>query len=478
MGGAGKDQPGVAERRSGGLLSTLSGSLVPGQPAGTAGKPMGIDVSGWQGNVDWKTVKANGAVFAYVKASEGPWTLNDYFSQQYNGAANAGLIRGAYHFARPDRSSGADQARVFMASGGTWTANGITLPPALDLESQPSSYGSDPCYGRTPAQLTAWTQDFVRTMLAATGKAPMIYTGYYFWRDCMGNTSAFKDSNPIWLAAYNSTGPLIPGGWPTYTMWQYSDGTGSIFPGDQNVFNGTYTQLKTLATAADTRPPLSMPAGATPLSGKWGGDGIQYVGWHSGNRWCLQMPMNVNRCFYFGNPGDRPIIGDWDGNGTDGIGIVRQGNWQLANSATDPWVFRAFNFGIASDQPVIGGWEQAGPDSIGVVRGNQWILAKTIWNPYVFRAFYYGIDSDKPVAGDWDANGTDTPGIVRNGQWMLMNSIWFGNIDRSFAYGIGTDWPVHGDWNNDRRDTFGVMRNGTWHLTNDLGRLSVDSTWN
>ncbi|MCU1515418.1 MAG: Lyzozyme (1,4-beta-N-acetylmuramidase), family [Pseudarthrobacter sp.] len=476
MGMAGKNQPAAESlvRR----LTSEAGTTVAGQPSGTGGMPMGIDVSNWQGNVDWNRAKANGAVFAYVKASEGPWPLNEYFGQQYNGAASAGFIRGAYHFARPNRAGGAEQARVFLASGGNWTADGITLPPALDLESQPSAYGSDPCYGMTPSQLVSWTRAFVGTVLAATGKAPMIYTGYYFWRDCMGNSTAFKDSNPIWLAAYNSTGPLVPGGWPAYTMWQYWDGVGSVFPGDQNVFNGSYAQLKTLAARGDSRPPLYMPAGATPVTGRWGGDGVQYGGWHNGNTWCLQMPLNANRCFYFGSPGDKPIVGDWDGDGTDGIGIVRQGNWQLANSAADPWVFRSFNFGIATDRPVIGGWEQAGPDSIGVVRGNQWILAKNIWNPFVFRAFYYGIESDIPIAGDWDANGTDTPGIVRAGRWMLMNSIWFGNIDRSFAYGVAGDVPVAGDWNNDRRDTFGIVRGGGWYVTNDKGGLTVDGGWN
>lgn len=475
MGMAGRDQPSA---NSPARRSIQAEALVSGQPAITNGMPMGIDVSNWQGNVDWNRAKANGAVFAYVKASEGSWPMNEYFNQQYNGAANTGFIRGAYHFARPDRSSGAEQARVFLASGGGWSADGITLPPALDLESQPSAYGYDPCYNRTPAQLVAWTREFVNTIYAATGKAPMIYTGYYFWQDCMGNSTAFKDANPIWLAAYNTGGPLIPGGWATYSMWQYWDGVGSVFPGDQNVFNGTYAQLKALASRSDAKQPLATPANATPITGKWGGDGVEYGGWHLGNRWCVQMPQSAIRCFYFGAEGDKPVVGDWDGDGTDGIGIVRNGNWQLANSLTNPWVFRSFNYGVGSDRPVVGGWEKAGPDSIGVVRGNQWILAKDIWNPWVFRAFYFGVESDIPVAKDWDANGTDTPGIVRNGTWMLMNSIWFGNIDRMFGFGIAGDLPVAGDWNNDRRDTFGIVRNGTWQVSNDLGRLSVDKSWN
>lgn len=59
---------------------------------------------------------------------------NPYFSSQYTGATNVGIIRGSYHFARPDISSGAAQARFFLANGGVWTADGQTLPGALDME--------------------------------------------------------------------------------------------------------------------------------------------------------------------------------------------------------------------------------------------------------------------------------------------------------------------------------------------------------
>jgi GH25 family lysozyme M1 (1,4-beta-N-acetylmuramidase) len=62
----------------------------------------GLDVSGWQGDVDWASVAANGARFAYSKATESTNYTNPYFSQQYTGAYNAGLVHGAYHFATPN----------------------------------------------------------------------------------------------------------------------------------------------------------------------------------------------------------------------------------------------------------------------------------------------------------------------------------------------------------------------------------------
>ncbi|EEB99201.1 hypothetical protein MPER_01167 [Moniliophthora perniciosa FA553] len=123
------------------LLSLLL--LVPailGAPAESESElekraqPQGIDVSGYQPNVNWATVKANGISFAYIKATEGTTFTSSTFSSQYTGATNAGLIRGAYHFAHPDSSSGAAQANFFLAHGGGWSGDGITLPGALDIE--------------------------------------------------------------------------------------------------------------------------------------------------------------------------------------------------------------------------------------------------------------------------------------------------------------------------------------------------------
>ncbi|KAG5654419.1 hypothetical protein H0H81_002608 [Sphagnurus paluster] len=80
--------------------------------------PKGIDVSGWQPGINWATVKANGIEFAFIKATEGTSYTSPEFSNQYIGATNNNIIRGGYHFARPDISSGAVQANYFLAHGG------------------------------------------------------------------------------------------------------------------------------------------------------------------------------------------------------------------------------------------------------------------------------------------------------------------------------------------------------------------------
>src|SRR5258705_13561717 len=79
-------------------------------PAGLAG----LDVSGYQGNVNWSAQWNAGARFAYIKATEGTYYTNPAFAQQYNGSYNIGMIRGSYHFARPDPTNGAPPADYFL----------------------------------------------------------------------------------------------------------------------------------------------------------------------------------------------------------------------------------------------------------------------------------------------------------------------------------------------------------------------------
>jgi hypothetical protein len=116
----------------------------------------GLDVSKWQADVNWQTQWNLGARFAYVKATEGNYYTSSTFAAQYQGARQVGMIRGAYHFANPLASSGADQARIFVQNGGGWTADGYTLPPVLDFEANPYAgqtidgyYQGNSCYDRS-----------------------------------------------------------------------------------------------------------------------------------------------------------------------------------------------------------------------------------------------------------------------------------------------------------------------------------------
>ncbi|MCW2724358.1 MAG: putative secreted glycoside hydrolase family 25 [Frankiales bacterium] len=212
------------------IVLLVGAALVPGSagPASAAnifpsGTGRGIDIASYQhpggAAIDWNAVKGAGSDYAFIKATEGVSYTNPYFAQDWVASYGAGLARGAYHYAQPTANpqTAVDQANAFIAAAGTSREPGA-MPPMLDLET---------ANGLTPAQLVTWTQRFLDTVQQLTGRKALIYTYPYFWKNQMGNSSAFT-SYPLFIADYrdlsgNSQPALpLPGGWQQWTFWQYS----------------------------------------------------------------------------------------------------------------------------------------------------------------------------------------------------------------------------------------------------------------
>ena len=227
------------------LVAAAAAAGLGAGPAAAAAAVPGLDVSDHQPVIDWSAVASGGARFAYIKATEGTGFVNPDFAAQYDGSYQAGLIRGAYHFALPGRSSGAAQASYFTAHGGGWSADGQTLPGALDIE--PNPRGAK-CYGLSQGAMVAWIASFAGTYHALTTRWPVIYTTSGWWAACTGSYGGFAGQDPLWIARYSATPGTLPGGWSTYTFWQYAPG--SRLAGDQDIFNGTSAGLTQLATGS------------------------------------------------------------------------------------------------------------------------------------------------------------------------------------------------------------------------------------
>ncbi len=213
------------------------------KPSPRVDRVEGVDVSSYQGNVNWATLWGSTTRWAYTKATEGGSYTNPYFTQQYNGSYRVGMIRGAYHFAAPDSSSGTAQADFFLAHGGGWSRDGKTLPGALDMEWNP--YG-DACYGKSKSAMVTWIRDFLSRYRSRTGRDAIIYTATSWWTQCTGNYSKFATTNPLWIARYAPTAGPLPAGWKYHTMWQYTSSGKTV--GDHDRFNGKEARLKVLAT--------------------------------------------------------------------------------------------------------------------------------------------------------------------------------------------------------------------------------------
>ena len=242
----GRRAPARVTAAAGCILGALAatGGLGAG-PAAAAVAVRGLDVSSHQVSTDWASAASGGTRFACIKATEGLRVSSARFAAQYDGAYAAGLIRGAYHFARPGLSGGAAQAGYFAARGGGWSADGRTLPGALDVE--PAPRGAR-CYGLSPGAMAAWIAGFAGTYRALTSRWPVIYTGRDWWNACTGGYTGFAGRDPLWVARYAAAPGRLPAGWNSYAFWQHTPG-GPV-TGNQDVFNGSSARLRDLAAGS------------------------------------------------------------------------------------------------------------------------------------------------------------------------------------------------------------------------------------
>ncbi|MEU4338473.1 GH25 family lysozyme [Micromonospora lupini] len=250
--GGGRANAGIAPgARSGAMAKTAA------IPAGYTVR--GIDVSSHDHNlgpISWPAVAASGVKFAYVKATEGRTYLNPYFAEDYAAAKDAGLLVGAYHFARPDKRDPINEANFFVDSA-KFTKDGQTLVPMVDIE-WPYWSGAPTCYGLTPTEMSNWIRSFTDQVKARIGRPVMIYTNTNYWNPCTGKNASFG-ANPLDIAGYTTARPPLPAGWTAEAIWQYAAGNPSQ-PGNysQNVFNGTYAALTRLTGTPVAAPPVAL----------------------------------------------------------------------------------------------------------------------------------------------------------------------------------------------------------------------------
>ncbi|MCC7534826.1 MAG: glycoside hydrolase family 25 protein [Deltaproteobacteria bacterium] len=203
----------------------------------------GIDVSRWQGDIDWDAVAGSGIDFAITRIGDGLYE-DPTFPGNYEAIAARGMVRGSYQFFRPVRDA-MEQADIVIRYLGRLGPG--DLPAVIDVENTPGD--ALPSRDVMRAQVRAWI-DRVRE---GTGKTPMIYTGPYFWDDNVASTD-FAD-NPLWIAHWGVTCARLPTGWTSWVFHQTSD-SGSI-PGisgnvDTDVFDGTRAELDAFAAGGST----------------------------------------------------------------------------------------------------------------------------------------------------------------------------------------------------------------------------------
>jgi len=215
--------------------------------ARSAGNAQGIDVSHYQGAVNWTKVRADGVSFAFLKASQGQSWRDETFLTNAAGARAAGVRIGAYHFidassVEEAKREATNFAAAIAAAGG---AAAFQLPPAMDYEKAAAGMGR--------SEATQVARAFLSEAERLIGVRPIVYSYPYF------AASYFDDSlgaYELWMARYANDPPQNVGGWSQWTFWQYSDGAqGGVRPNgrrsvdgiggpvDLNEYNGTEAEL-------------------------------------------------------------------------------------------------------------------------------------------------------------------------------------------------------------------------------------------
>ena len=188
--------------------------------------------------------------------------------------------------------------------------------------------------------------------------------------------------------------------------------------------------------------------------------------------------------FVYGNPGDEPLMGDWDCDGDQTPGMYRRstGLVYLRNSNTQGVADEQYIFGNPSDVPIVGDFNGDGCDTVSIYRPSEakFYLSNRLGAGYADVEIHFGGFGDTPIVGDWDGDGDDTIGVFRasNGLVALSNSRSSGAVSEQYYFGGSGDKVIAGDWDGDGDDTIGLYRysNGTLYLNNGHRSGSADFT--
>jgi len=203
--------PGVAS-------AATPGTTVRCQPGP---KLDGVDVSEFQGNINWNMVKASGKDFGYARALDGIFFVDNAFVTNYQGMKAAGMKAGGYLYFRAWYDP-ATQARIFIDQLQKAGYAPGDLLPVIDVE--PDVQSTSPYV--PPATVVANLRIVEDLVQDAIGTPPVIYTNPDYWAVELGNPSGFA-ANPLWIANYvanpDTSCPEVPNSWSAWQMWQHSN---------------------------------------------------------------------------------------------------------------------------------------------------------------------------------------------------------------------------------------------------------------
>jgi hypothetical protein len=210
-------------------------------------------------------------------------------------------------------------------------------------------------------------------------------------------------------------------------------------------------------------------------------DGFFYLDYNGNGAW---DGCGVDRCLQIGLSGDIPFVGDWEGSGTDKVGLFRPSDrtFYLDYDGSGTWngcgIDSCLTIGLSGDTPLVGDWSGSGKAKIGAFRPTDGMFYLDVGRIGLWdgcdsdKCIPIGMSGDKPIVGDWYGTGSSKVGAFRpsDGTFYLDydgSGTWDGcAIDRCLKIGLSDDIPLVGDWNGSGTDKVGVFRpsDGTFYL--------------
>ena len=217
--------------------TTETGEILADARVCATSHTYGIDVSQWQGTINWAQVKAAGKQFAVIRVSDGTGHIDPTFATNWRNAKAAGVAVGAYQFFEPGQDATA-QADLLVSQLSSVGYGAGDLPPVIDVEVTG---------GVSDATVASRVNTWIARVKSRTGRLPALYTSPGFWSGLGNPTPPLLPY--IWVAHWGVDCPTLPPAWGRLRLWQYSS-TGSV-PGisghvDLDQYNGTLAELRGL----------------------------------------------------------------------------------------------------------------------------------------------------------------------------------------------------------------------------------------
>lgn len=432
-----------------------------------------IDVSEWQGDIDWAKAKADGVEGVIIRLGYG-WGNNADKKAQRNisECKRLGIPFGIYWYSYADTPSiakeeGADVVAKLKQFG--VNASDLAYPVYYDLEKWTWE-------GHQPPTDPNVYNDIVNNWYSALQSAGYKNLSVYSYTSYLQGPLKHADiyAKTTWVAQYGArmgfdSFPTNSRGWQ-YTSSGKVDGiSGNV---DMNAFGnkeyvpdypegtGYYVSNSLKGGAADFSFGYGR-AGDEAYAGDWNGDGKDSLTLRRGNMFYTKYSLtggNADCAFSYGKSEDLVLPGDWDVDGKDTFAVRRGSTYYIKNSLEGGIADKSFIYGRSEDQTYVGDWNGDGHDTFVVRRGNVFYFKNSLTGGNADTVITYGRDDDQVYVGDWDSDGKDSLAVRRGSTFYVKNTIASGVADEAFSYGKTSDTVLVGDWDGDGKDTFMVRR--------------------